>query len=72
MTPDSYNFTGDTVTYLGFVGIISTAIILVSVFRSFNWLYQRNKEIQLKIDKEIDRLHGTPDELAGWPPETDS
>jgi len=35
MTPDSYTFTGDTVTYLGLIGIISTAIIVVSVFRSF-------------------------------------
>jgi hypothetical protein len=32
---DTYTFTGDTVTYLGLIGIISTAIILVSVFRSF-------------------------------------
>jgi len=35
MTIDTLNFTGDTVTYLGLVGIISTAIILVTVFRSF-------------------------------------
>ena len=35
MTPDTLNFTGDAVTYLGLVGVISTAIILVSVFRSF-------------------------------------
>jgi len=35
MTLDTLNFTGDTVTYLGFLGIISTAIILVTVFRSF-------------------------------------
>ena len=35
MTPETYNFTGDTVTVLGLVGVISTAIIVVSVFRSF-------------------------------------
>ena len=35
MTPDSLNFTGDAVTYLGLVGVISTAIIVVSVFRSY-------------------------------------
>jgi hypothetical protein len=28
-------FTGDGVTFLGLVGVISTAIILVSVFRSY-------------------------------------
>ena len=33
--PDTLNFTGDTVTYLGFLGVTSTLIILVSVFRSF-------------------------------------
>ena len=33
--PDTLNFTGDGVTFLGLVGIISTAIILVTVFRSF-------------------------------------
>ena len=35
MTPDSLNFTGDAVTYLGLIGVISTAIIVVSVFRSY-------------------------------------
>ena len=29
-------FTGDAVTYLGFVGVISTLIIVVSVFRSYS------------------------------------
>lgn len=32
---ESYNFTGDAVTFLGLVGVISTAIIVVSVFKSF-------------------------------------
>ena len=35
MTPDTYSFTGDTVTFLGLIGVISTAIIVVSVFRSY-------------------------------------
>lgn len=33
--PDTFNFTGDTVTYLGFIGVISTFIIVVSVFRAY-------------------------------------
>jgi hypothetical protein len=33
--PDTLNFTGDAVTVLGFVGVISTLIIMVSVFKSF-------------------------------------
>jgi hypothetical protein len=35
MTPDTLNFTGDVVTYLGFVGVISTFIILVTSFRRY-------------------------------------
>ena len=35
MTPDTLNFNGDIVTVLGFVGVVSTFIILVSVFRSY-------------------------------------
>jgi hypothetical protein len=35
MLPESYNFTGDAVTYLGLLGVISTFIIVVTVFKSF-------------------------------------
>jgi hypothetical protein len=35
MTPDSYTFTGDGVTFLGLIGVISTAIIVITVFRSY-------------------------------------
>ena len=35
MTPATLNFTGNAVTYLGLIGVISTAIIVVSVFRSY-------------------------------------
>lgn len=33
--PDTLNFTGDSVTFLGFVGVISTFVILVSIYRSY-------------------------------------
>jgi hypothetical protein len=32
---ETYNFTGDAVTYLGAVGVIATTIILITVFKSF-------------------------------------
>ena len=35
MTPETYNFTGDGVTILGFVGVLSTAIIMVTAFRRY-------------------------------------
>jgi hypothetical protein len=33
--PETMTFTGDGVTFLGLVGVISTAIIVVTVFKSF-------------------------------------
>ena len=36
MTPDTLNFTGDAITFLGFIGVISTAIIVITVFRSYS------------------------------------
>lgn len=35
MTPDTLNFSGDATTLIGFVGVVSTFIILVTVFRSY-------------------------------------
>lgn len=33
--PSTYNFTGDFASFIGFVGIVSTAIILFTAFRRF-------------------------------------
>jgi hypothetical protein len=35
VTPDTYNFGGNGVTLLGFVGVISTFIIIVTAFRRY-------------------------------------
>jgi hypothetical protein len=35
MTPDTYSFSGDAVTYLGLIGVISTLIIVVTSFRRY-------------------------------------
>jgi hypothetical protein len=35
VTPDTLTFTGDAVTFLGLLGVASTAVILVTVFRAF-------------------------------------
>jgi hypothetical protein len=35
MTIETLDFTGNGVTILGFVGVISTTIILVSAYRSY-------------------------------------
>lgn len=35
MTPDTLNFNGDFVTFLGLIGVVSTGIIIVTAFRKF-------------------------------------
>jgi hypothetical protein len=35
MMPNTFNFTGDAITYIGLVGVISTAVIVITVFRSY-------------------------------------
>jgi hypothetical protein len=35
MTPDTYTFSGDAVTFLGLVGVASTLLIIVTAFRRF-------------------------------------
>jgi len=35
MTPDTYTFTGDAVTFLGLVGVASAFLIVVTAFRRF-------------------------------------
>jgi hypothetical protein len=35
MTPDTYGFNGDAVTFLGLLGVASTLLIVVTAFRRF-------------------------------------
>lgn len=35
MTPDTYSFAGDAVTFLGLVGVVSSAIIVVTAYRRY-------------------------------------
>jgi len=42
MMPNTFNFTGDATTAIGLVGVISTAVILITVFRSY-WSSPFNK-----------------------------
>lgn len=40
--PDTYSFSGDAVTFLGLIGVVSTAIILVVAYcRYWNSPYRR-------------------------------
>lgn len=33
--PDTYSFSGDAVTFLGLIGVISTMIIMITAFRRY-------------------------------------
>ena len=35
MNPDTYSFSGDAITFLGLIGVISTGIILITAFRRY-------------------------------------
>lgn len=35
MMVDTLDFTGDGVTVLGFIGVVSTLIILITIFKSY-------------------------------------
>lgn len=35
MNPDTYTFTGDAVTFLGLLGVVSTGIIVFTAFRRY-------------------------------------
>jgi hypothetical protein len=42
MNPDTYTFAGDATTFLGLIGVVSTAIILVTAYsRYWNSPYRR-------------------------------
>ena len=49
--PDQLNFTGDAVTFLGLVGVVSTAIIIFTAFRRF---YSSPYNISVKSRKFVD------------------
>lgn len=53
--PDTYNFTGDAVTFLGLVGVASTLLIVVTAFRRF---YRSPLNIRVPVTK----LAQDPDE----------
>jgi hypothetical protein len=35
MTPDTLNFNGDAITFLGLIGVLSSVLIIVTSFRRF-------------------------------------
>jgi len=54
--PDQLTFTGDATTFLGLVGMVSTAIIIFTAFRRF---YNSPYNISVKSRKFVDAAQGT-------------
>lgn len=53
--PEQLNFTGDFTTILGFVGVVSTAIIVVTSFRRF---FNSPYNLRMKMQKFVDSAEG--------------
>jgi hypothetical protein len=49
MTPDTLNFNGDFITFIGFVGVVSTFLIVVTAFRRF---FSSPYNVRVKLAKE--------------------
>jgi len=45
--PEKLTFTGDAITFIGFFGIVSTAVIIVASFRNF---FNSPYNIRVKTD----------------------
>jgi len=54
--PETFNFTGDATTIIGFFGVVSTAIIIFTAFRRF---YHSPYNISVKTRKFVDAAQGT-------------
>lgn len=54
--PDTLTFTGDAVTFIGLVGVVSTAVIIFTAFRRF---YNSPYNISVKTRKFVDAAQGT-------------
>lgn len=55
--PDTLNFTGDAVTFLGLVGVLSTLLIVVTAFRRF---YRSPYNKRVTVSKVAQRGTQTP------------
>lgn len=54
--PDQLDFTGDFTTILGLVGVVSSAVILITAFRRF---FNSPYNIRVKSQQFVDSVQGT-------------
>lgn len=58
MTPDTYTFSGDAVTFLGLLGVASTLLIVVTAFRRF-YSSPYNLRLKTKVIQESETQNET-------------
>jgi hypothetical protein len=61
MTPDQFNFTGDAVTFLGLIGVVSTGIIIVTAFRRF---FNSPMNFRVPVSEVAQDLTQDPEDLV--------
>lgn len=54
--PDTYSFTGDAITYLGLVGVVSAFVIIVTAFRRFFNSPYNVRYVKPKVDDVKDGM----------------
>ena len=54
--PDQLDFTGNAITILGFVGVVSSAVILITAFRRF---FNSPYNIRVKSQRFAEAAEGT-------------
>lgn len=57
---ETYNFTGDAVTFLGLIGVVSTGIIIVTAFRRF---FNSPMNLRVPVSKVAQDLTQDPEDL---------
>lgn len=58
MSPETFNFNGDAVTFLGLIGVASTLLIVVTAFRRF-YSSSYNLRLQTKVTQQSETNNET-------------
>jgi hypothetical protein len=63
MTPDTYTFTGDAVTFLGLIGVASTLLIVVTAFRRF---FNSPLNVRVTVPKVAQDAPADPESVVSY------
>jgi hypothetical protein len=63
MTPDTYSFSGDAVTFLGLIGVASTLLIVVTAFRRF---FNSPQNLRVTVPKVAQDVPTDPESMVSY------